>query len=452
MRRFLVSWAGLALCLALCPHAAAQQSSAPAARTIFVQAGAPPGGDGSAQTPYRRITDAVVNARTIRQFANDRIIIHVAAGTYVGSYDAAALGSNPDFEILPIILNVSKLALRGETSLIEDDGGLPTGTDTGTETVITSDVPLALGQSLLVVAPTTDGMEPNDVTVSGFVLDAQIPGTSGLRGRAIIADRALGFVIRHNLIRHTFVSIETRLASGIIQGNLLVNNTADGIDATGGSQAHPAEVVILGNRATKNLEGIILVAIANTLVVQRGENEVTLSPLQTTFNRDDPLDEMNIPDTLEATVTANDFSGNSPNIYNTSDATQPITGTTVATVRNNLLRANGDYGIDVDAGFPLRSIPRELIATFEGTFSENDLGGNTRAPAFFGFTRLFVSLGINPRSQYKYLQDSRFDAVASDGEFAAFDFDNPASDPFDGTALRNRLTINGNAISGTLIH
>jgi hypothetical protein len=432
------------------------------ARSIFVRAGAPPGGDGNAETPYRRITDAVVEARTIRRTAHERIVIHVAPGTYVGSYDAAALRNNPDLEILPIILNVSKLALRGETTLTEDDRGLPTGTETDTETVITSDRPLALGQSLLLIAPTTDGMEPHDVTVSELVLDAQIPATSNLAGRGIVADRAMDFVIRHNLIRHTSTGIQTRLASGIIQGNLLVNNNGNGVGAGGGSQAQPAEVAIRGNRATENLVGLILGAVANTLQLQLGENEVTVPPLQTTFNRDDPHDEKNIPDTLEATVTKNDFSGNrsaglrcfflSPNIYNTSDATQRITGTIVTTVRNNLLRANGDYGIVVDAGFLFRSTPRQFITVFDGTFSENDLDGNTRAPAFFGFTRVFVSLGIEPRSQFKYLQDSRFDIVDSDGEFTAFDFDNPASDPFDGTTLRNRLTINENAISRTLIH
>ncbi len=433
------------------------------AESIFVRAGTPPGGDGSAETPYRRITDAVVKARMIRRVGNERIIIHVAPGTYMGSYDAAALGSDPDLEILPIILNVGKLALQGETALTEDGRGLPTGTQTGTETAITSDRPLALGQSLLLITPTTDGMEAHEVTASGFVLDAQIPATSNLQGRGIIADRAMDFIIRHNLIRRTYTGITTRLASGIIQGNLLVNNNANGVGASGGSQAQPAQVAIRGNRATENLEfGLILGAVANTLQVQIGENEVTVPPLQTTFNRDDPHDEENIPDRLEATVTENDFSGNrsiglrcwflSPNIYNTSDATQPITGTIVATVRNNLLRANGDYGIVVDAGFPFRSTPRQFIATFDGTFSENDLGGNARAPAFFGFTRVQVSLGIAPRSRFKYLQDSRFDTVDSDGEFTAFDFDNPASDPFDGTTLRNRLTINGIAISGTLTH
>ena len=114
------------------------------ARSIFVNAGAFPGGDGSAATPYNRITDAVIQARTIRHTSSERIIIHVALGTYVGSYDAAALRNNPDLEILPIILNVSELALRGETILTEDDSGFPTGTQTGTETVITADRPLGL--------------------------------------------------------------------------------------------------------------------------------------------------------------------------------------------------------------------------------------------------------------------------------------------------------------------
>ncbi len=431
-------------------------------QSIFVRAGAPPGGNGSAENPYRRITDAVVEARTIRHTANKRIIIHIAPGTYVGSYDAAALGGNPALEILPIILNVGKMTLRGETTFTHDDGGLPTGTEAGTETVITSDRPLALGQSILLIAPTTDGMQPTDVTVSDLILDAQITATSNLLGRGIIIDRAMDFVIRRNLIQRTSSGITTRLASGIIQGNLLMNNNANGVGAGGGSRNQPAQLAVRSNRATGNLVGLILGAVPNTFPLQLGQNELTVPPLQTTFNRADPHDEENIPDRLEATVTENDFSGNgsaglrcyflNPQAYNTLDATQPITGAIVTTVRSNLLRSNGDYGIVVDAGFPFRSTPRHFIATFDGMFSENDLGGNTRAPAFFGFTRLTVSLGVQPRSQFKYLQDSRFDAVDADGEFAAFDFDNPASDPFDGTTLRNRLTINGNAISGTLIH
>src|SRR6266487_6449317 len=80
--------------------------------SIFGDADANPGGDGSAAAPYRTITEAIVQAREIRQRKpHSKINVHVAPGVYS--------------EAFPIYLNISKLSLRGSTQLIEDDAGLP---------------------------------------------------------------------------------------------------------------------------------------------------------------------------------------------------------------------------------------------------------------------------------------------------------------------------------------
>src|SRR5260370_21009305 len=71
---------------------------------LYVDASAAQNGDGSQRNPYWRITDAVVRARALRQEdrendaeapavrenkndEEEKIVIHVMPGTYVGSYN-----------------------------------------------------------------------------------------------------------------------------------------------------------------------------------------------------------------------------------------------------------------------------------------------------------------------------------------------------------------------------
>src|SRR5262245_24359942 len=69
------------------------------AKDLYVDVAASPNGDGSAASPYWRITDAVNRARNDRRIAvipaAERITIHVAVGTYRGSYDSGKLAANP---------------------------------------------------------------------------------------------------------------------------------------------------------------------------------------------------------------------------------------------------------------------------------------------------------------------------------------------------------------------
>ena len=189
------------LLLAL-PMLLAQAAQAEDTR-LFVDAVATQNGDGSRDNPFWRITDAVERARALRQEDHEkRIVIDVLPGTYTGSYDPAHLPSNPKLELLPIILNVSDLSLEGATAFDEDGHGLLTGTyPPETETLVTTDLPLTRGQMLLLIASTTDGMAGNQVSVSGFVTDAQAQGQPGVPGFLIYADRVSDFSIHHNLAR-----------------------------------------------------------------------------------------------------------------------------------------------------------------------------------------------------------------------------------------------------------
>jgi hypothetical protein len=101
--------------------------------SIFVDVHASPGGDGTETAPYQTITEAMERARGIRQESRDKIIVHVAPGTYI--------------ENVPLYIDISNIELHGSTRLIDDEHGLPQncGTDSiaapcieaGTETLVT---------------------------------------------------------------------------------------------------------------------------------------------------------------------------------------------------------------------------------------------------------------------------------------------------------------------------
>ncbi len=429
---------------------------------LYIDAAAKENGDGSREHPFWRITDGVVAARALRQHHqhhHHRVTLHVLPGTYVGSYDPDHLAGNPRLELLPIILNVSNLNLVGGTELDQDSDGLPMGTyPRESETLLTTetDLPLSRGQMLLLIASTTDGVAGNKVSVSGFVLDAQALALEGAQGFDIYADRVSEFSIHHNLLRGG-PGVQTRLALGMFEANFVgpnPNSDGAGIFITGGSMVHPASVTLRRNRSTRNAYGASIRALANFVELRLGANPLMLEPLQMTYDRNNPEDVRNIPDTLEITIEGNDFSDNSflgfrcafypPFFYTTTDATQPITGSLSVAVRDNEFNRNFDYGIIVDPANATRSNPRQLTGSFEGTFERNVLIGNGRNASGFAFTAIGVSTGRASRADVKYMQESTFQVADPDGELGGFDYDHPLIDPFDDSpVVGNVLLYNG---------
>jgi len=430
--------------------------------TLYVDAAATENGDGSRHRPFWRITDAVVRARVLRQDDSrqeERIAIHVRPGAYIGSYDPSHLASNPRLELLPIIVNVPDLSLEGGTELDIDTARLPTGAyPPESETLLTTDLPLTRGQVLLLIATTDDGMAGNGVSVSGFVMDAQGQDLPSIPGFDIYADRVSEFSIHNNLLRHAVSGAGTRLASGDVEANFCTSsNRGPGIFISGGSVTHPASVNLRRNRATQNdLGGAGIFAVANFVPLDLGANTLRLETLPMSYDINNPEDQQNIPDTLEATVESNDLSDNRagpdggsgyglacrfypPLRYTTADATQAMRGTLNVAVRGNRLSRNAHYGLIVDPGSSDRSTPRQLTATFQGAFEGNALIDNGRNTAMFAFAN---SLGL--RASFGYMQHSTFDVAALDGELEGFDYDHPLEDPFDGSpVVGNVLLVNG---------
>jgi len=206
------------------------------------------------------------------------------------------------------------------------------------------------------------------------------------------------------------------------------------------------------------VKGASVFALASFVDLHLGANpsvyDLTLEPLQTSYDITNPKDQENIPNGIEATIEGNDISDNSnfgfggslhpPSSFTTADASQPITGTLSVTVRNNRFNRNGNYGIIVNSGQSLRANPRELTGVLEATFEGNSLIGNGRNAFEFGFTNGMASEGKASRADFKYMQESTIEVTDLDGELGGFDYDHPLKDPFDGSpVVGNVLVVNG---------
>lgn len=422
-------------------------------------------GRGSVADPFVRITDAVARARAERTFAalpsEEEIRIHVAPGAYVGSFDAAALQQHAEYEVLPIILDVPKLSLLGSTVLVRDERGLPTSAAAG-GSILAPDAALAPNQYLVLVTRTADGGVGDGVTVDGFVFDGKDVQAVD-PGADVFIDRVSDFRFTNNLVERSGFGVMTRLASGTIEGNLLADNLELGGIVTGGSLAYPATVLIHANRATRNLAHGIGCPVAGWIKLQTdpGQNTVALlEPLQTMFDRNDPDDLENIPDTLHVTFDGNDLSDNGVGnsfggtgirlaglwptyAYATAGPSQPLTSALEATVTGNTCDRNGSYGVLIEAGDTQRFVAPQFIETLTGSFEGNSFVGNGRAPALFTFTYWGASTGKTPQISKKFAEASTFAVSDADDEFAVFDYDNPATDPISGTVLGNKLLLNG---------
>ena len=344
------------------------------------------------------------------------------------------------------------LTLAGSTVLTSDAQGLPISMVPGTETLLgTEDHYNSTGQSLILLSRTTDGWVSDDVTVTGFHLDylnGRVQGDCAIR-----IDRVLRFALRQNLITRTDIGIYATRASGSIEGNL-IRDGASGVAAKGGSRAHPSQYLILGNRSeASRSSGLVIEADGLGLQIDVGANRVELEPLPSSESRDDP------PFTTVATVMGNDCSGNSSaglKCFLYAPPQKPInpllsSGAVVprltVVASGNTFHRNGTYGLVVEGNNVFRSINYPLTGEFHGQFQNNSFANNTPAPALLSFIELGISLGDTDSLKFiKYLQQATYDITDLDGELAAYDYDNPVTDTFDGTVLNNTLIVNGTVI------
>lgn len=397
---------------------------------LHVYSRALPGGDGSWIRPFRRITDAVTRARLIwLANTNSEIEIRVARGTYLGRYS----NTDPNLEDLPIRLDVPNLKLKGSTSILLDELGLPIiGILLGSESLLKAAPPLDANQSLLIIAPTDPVLTGQGSEVSNLSFNIG-NAASANRGTAISVELVQDFSIRNNYVTGGGdAGIRTRASSGEIQGNYITQVGA-GTVILAGSAASPASVVFRGNRSVNNFfGGVFLNGSAIT---------------DASF------------DTLSAVVEDNDLSDNNANpvagqgfgirvvVVRHDPPNQGTSGNVTATISRNRI-SNNKLGFSIDAGFPYRTFEgspdtRLHNGTVNLSLVDNEVVGNLQAPALISFTRNTATLTPSQLPLWKYLEHSTFDIADPDGNLTGYWFDHPFSDPIEGRALQNILRING---------
>lgn len=393
---------------------------------LYVDAAANPGGDGSENNPFRRLTDAVAQARLIWQVnTNSKIEISVKPGTYVGRHS----NTDPNIEDLPIRLDVPNLKLKGSTSMLLDDHDLPTGEiESGKETLLKADPPLAANQSLLIIEPADPVLTVQGLEVSELSFNIG-NAPSAVLGIAISVESVQDFTIRNNYVTG---GIRTRASSGKIQGNYITEGGA-GTVILAGSASSPASVVFRGNRSVNNFNGGLFL----------NGSAIT----DASFDR------------LSAVVKDNDLSDNNTNpnagqgfgirivAVRHDPPNQGTSGNVTATISRNRI-SNNKLGFSIDAGFPYRTFEGSPDArlhngTVNLSLEDNEVVGNLQAPALISFTRNSATLIPSQLSQWKYLERSTFDITDPDGNLNGYWFDHPVSDPLDGRTLQNTLSING---------
>ena len=126
-----------------------------------------------------------------------------------------------------------------------------------------------------------------------------------------------------------------------------------------------------------------------------------------------------------------------------------------ALVQDNRIDGNR-IGVQIDAGFPFRSVSgvcesRVYSGVFDLEFAGNTVTGSLQAPALVTFTRHNAALNSSMLPQWQYLHAATYTISDSDGILADAWIDHPASDPFLGPCpgdasnepLGNTLVYNG---------
>ncbi len=417
--------------------------------TIFVQADVQgPPFNGTRNHPYKRLTDALAKARQIRsedgdlESAKKKIVIEVGPGVYTGSYDEATLNANPDFEVLPLLVNMPNVQIRGSSQIIPEDG-LPSGSLVeGTETLIQANPPLGNNQRIMLIVPTSDGMVGNQVGVEGMVFDGKAPPRAGDSNRVVAFDRVDRFTFTGNIVRGGAFGLFVIASSGDISGNYFAGNGC-------GTCISAGDVRFSGNRSIANTAGGILMNGTGEVVPHDlGRYNSTFAVL--------PFGSA-IFDTVVVEVSGNDLSSNNATptfsfgircfmFAPLRPAAQTSASVTVNAHANRI--ENNAFGVVIDAGFPRRLRPDgtptvPLQGTFRGNFENNEVSDNLQTPALITFTRSTAALDPSQLNQFKYLHDSTFELTYTDGQLDGYWFDHPFVDLFDGALLNNELTVNG---------
>lgn len=389
-------------------------------RVIHVDDGAASGGDGSGQSPFNNLPDALAEAKT----TSAAVVIDVGPG---------------DYPVVGSLVIDRPLELRGSSILIEGADGWPTGAVApGTETRIFA--ANLTGVQPLIAVGRSDAVVISEVGIRGFVFESRPTGSE------VALTRVQDFSVVENVFRAPGLwGLQSIASSGRVVGNYFTG-VSTGVILNGGYPASPSEVTVTGNRSVQNTIGGLLLNGASIDIPEFG-------------------------DQLEAVVRDNDLSNNtlSANGFGARlfilrrDPGAPgdaqSTGNVHALLQGNRIVGNR-IGITIDAGFPYRRVgttcdPRVFSGTIDLTLKGNTLTNSLLTPALVTFTRNMAALSPALLTQWQYLHGATFTIADDEGTLAGAWLDHPDRDPTVGPCaddavhelLGNTLRYNGEDVA-----
>jgi len=409
------------------------------------------GGACTRRDPCARITDALERARALRYGletealpVRQRIQIRVRSSSepYTGSWVPEDIAADPTLEALPLLLNVSNLELRGESRFVTGSDGWidPDGPVTRATTLQTNaPLPADRNISLIALVPTL-GMSPDQVSVRGFVLDAQ--SEPGLAGFLVQVDRARDFEVRDMLLQNGSFGVAAAASSGVVSHSL-IRGLGEGMLVFAGTSRHAADVTVHDVRLIENAFGGIAVFGTDGDASGIYPPFVDFGAHGATFQREPGG---NQGDATRLRLLRVDSSRNSGipifssglRIALHGPRFPPLTSTghLFIDVRDSRFNDN-DFAFVIDAGFPFRSDDAVLGGNLVARFDGNEASGSLTAKALITFTRVDAAQTLpDSMTAWQYLRAARYSLHATSGELSggpapedAVWIDDPDTDP-----------------------
>ncbi len=388
---------------------------------------------------YRRITDALAEARRIRKVVEGNagsgcpITILVAAGAYEGT----TAGLDTIKERLPLLIDMPNVTIRGRYQIPTDSAARPRGPAGTAGTILTANPQLAVVGGTtqtgisepMILVNSENGVGGDGAVIEGFVLrSGHAASDTNTAGKGVLTFRAANVRVQGNSFEGNFTErVDLRGGSGAV-----VRNFSSGPGGTCDiCVAGPGTFEVFANTLRDGGIPGILVVPATVLPAPAGVNQ--FFPPSVSF--------------VSVDISRNEISGHQRTpvgvgirLATIGIGAPNVAGTSRLTIRDNYVHHNR-FGVIVEAGFPVAGSSLKGDAIIET--SGNQFVAQCQTDLYVALTRHTAGLGLaaQPYSRSSAIQITLGGELPWDRAWLAHP---------DG--LLNTVTVNGALVANGVRH